>query len=71
MDEIEQIRKNLEPPKYVEQAPVEGARPPVEARPLEIPDDDAPVAREVSPSSGPLSKSKRQHFQPEPVEAAE
>jgi len=48
MDELETIRKNLEPPKYVELAPIEGAKPPMAAIPSQVPSASEPEpAKEV------------------------
>lgn len=50
IEELEVLRKTMEPPKYQEAAPVEGAKPPVAAiKPGAVPGDD-----EVGPPPPPL-----------------
>ncbi|KHN78619.1 Troponin T [Toxocara canis] len=64
-EELEVLRKNLEPPKYVEQVKLEGAKPPVEPKPLVLPNPDDVEEDEPPP---PAEAPAEAPVEPEPVE---
>ncbi|KAI6215338.1 hypothetical protein M3Y94_00374000 [Aphelenchoides besseyi] len=63
-EELEALRKNMEGFRYVEQVSVEGARPPVDPKPLQLPsgdfdEGDQPQEQPAETPSEPPAKPKR------------
>ncbi|CAJ0595209.1 unnamed protein product [Cylicocyclus nassatus] len=69
-EELEALRRNLEPPKYVELAPVEGnlAKPPVAPRPLVLPEQD--FVEEATQPSDSIEQAQESTAEEVPPEAA-